>query len=72
VTFHIIDKKTGKRADTYRIPLKEEWAKDLMWADMEGFAVLEDGRLFLLDECGGCVECPMGRFDVVWEKDAQS
>ena len=64
--FKVIDKKTGKEADTYQIALKEDWAKDLMYCDMEGFAVEEDGTLLLVDECGKFEYCPQDRFEIVW------
>lgn len=60
--FIVIDNNTGKEADIYEIALKEEWAKRLMYCDMEGFAILENGELVLLDECGGFEYCPEGRF----------
>lgn len=66
-TFTVIDIKTGKEADTYEIALHEEWAKHLMYCDMEGFAVEEDGTLILLDECGRHEYCPEGRFEVRWD-----
>lgn len=66
-TFHVIDRKTGKEADTYRIALKEKWATGLVYCDMEGFAIGEDGSLMLLDECGNFVYCDRERFEVVWD-----
>lgn len=65
--FIVIDNNTGKEADAYEIALKEEWAKDLIYCDMEGFAMLENGGLVLLDECGGVAYCPDGRFTVYIE-----
>ncbi|HNW32677.1 MAG TPA: hypothetical protein PKL44_00295 [Candidatus Dojkabacteria bacterium] len=65
ITFHVIDKLTGKEADTYEIALKEEWAKNLIYCDMEGFALQEDGSLILVDECGTFAYCPEDRFEVV-------
>ncbi len=35
-----------------------------MRADMEGFALLGDGELVLMDECGRYVFCDSSRFDV--------
>lgn len=64
VEFIVIDKKTGKEADAYQIALKEEWAKGLIYCDMEGFAIEGDGSLVLLDECGNVAYCPSGRFTV--------
>ena len=64
--FHVIDLNTGKEADTEDIALNEEWAKALMYCDMEQFTLGEDGTLYLLDECGHWEECPEGRFKIVW------
>ena len=65
--FIVIDKKTGKEADEYEIALHEDWAKHLMYCDMEGFAIEQDGTLILLDECGQFVYCSSDRFEVVPE-----
>ena len=66
--FKVIDKKTGKEADTYKIALKEEWATSLIYCDIEGFAITEDGLLTLADECGNMVYCPDDRFEIVFEE----
>lgn len=66
-TFHVIDKRTRKEADPYAIALTEDWAKDLCYCDMEGFAIEEDGTLLLLDECGRHEYCDPDRFEVVWD-----
>lgn len=68
--FRVIDKKTGKEADPYEIALHEEWAQGLVYCDMEGFAILEDGSLILLDECGNFRYCDGDRFivDIYQEK----
>lgn len=63
--FIVIDKKTGKEADECEIVLHEDWAKHLMYCDMEGFAIEQDGTLILLDECGQFVYCSSDRFEVV-------
>ena len=67
-TFHVTDVLTGKEADPYEIALNEDWAKGLMYCDMEGFAIEEDGSLILVDECGRYEYCPIGRFEVVWDE----
>lgn len=69
MTFKVIDKKTGKEADAYKIALKEDWAKCLVYCDIEGFALTEDGVLVLMDECGEVAYCPDDRFEVVFEKE---
>ena len=63
--FDVIDTKTGEYPDLWEIALKEDWAGGLMYCDMEGFAIEEDGTLLLLDECGKHVYCPEGRFKIV-------
>lgn len=63
--FWVVDKKTGREADPGDIALHEDWAKGLIYCDMEGFALLQDGQLILVDECGNFEYCPEGRFDVV-------
>lgn len=65
--FLVIDKKTGKEADEYEIALKEDWAKNLIYCDMEGFALLQDGTLILVDECGSFEYCPADRFEIILE-----
>jgi hypothetical protein len=67
MNFTVIDTKTNKYPDLEQIALKEDWAKGLTYCDMEGFALLEWGRLILLDECGKYVFCPKGRFRIVKE-----
>jgi hypothetical protein len=62
--FTVIDKLTGKRPNLKEIALYEEWAKGLIYCDMEGFAIDEDGELLLLDECGKFVSCPYDRFEI--------
>lgn len=65
VTFEVKDKNTGDYADIETIASTEEWAKGLIYCDMEGFAITQDGYLILLDECGKYEYCPVDRFDVV-------
>lgn len=64
IGFDVIDTKTGEYPDLEKIALTEEWAQGLVYCDMDGFAVREDGSLILLDECGNCVSCPPGRFEI--------
>lgn len=67
IEFKVIDNNTGKEADISKIALKEDWAKDLMYCDMQGFAILDDGNLILLDECGKFEYCPSERFSIQFE-----
>ena len=67
--FTVIDKKTGNEADTYKIALKEDWAKSLIYCDIEGFAITEDGTLVLMDECGNVAYCPDDRFEILFDND---
>ena len=68
IEFDVIDNKTGCYPDLFEIALNEDWAKHLMYCDMCGFAIHEDGSLILLDECGAFAYCPEGRFTVIFGK----
>ena len=67
ISFNVVDNKTNKYPDLYNIALKEDWAKGLMYCDMDGFAINEDGNLVLLDECGNVAYCPKDRFTMVFK-----
>lgn len=67
LSFVVIDEKTGKEADIGKIT-KEDWASNLMRHDIESFAIMENGDLALLDECGNWAYCPFNRFEVVFEE----
>lgn len=62
--FDVVDTTTGKYPDWERIAREEAWAKGLVYCDMDGVAIREDGSLILLDECGNCVSCPPDRFEI--------
>lgn len=65
--FEVIDKQTGLEADIEEIANTEEWAKFLMSIDMEGWAIDEQGTLFLQDECGNMAYPPdTDRFKILW------
>lgn len=66
--FRVIDSQTGNEADAEQIALTEQWAKGLMYCDMEGFALTQHDDLILLDECGKYVFCDRSRF-IVEAKD---
>lgn len=67
MTFSVIDTKTEKEPDLQKIVIEEEWAQGLIYCDMEGFALEQDGALILLDECGNFRYCPYGRFKIVYD-----
>lgn len=69
--FTVIDKKTGEYPDLEHIARCEDWAQGLIYCDMDGFAIGEDGNLLLLDECGNQRYCPDGRFEIRWEQEAK-
>lgn len=64
ITFKVIDRKTMSEANAEKIALTEAWAQELVYCDMDGFAICEDGSLLLIDECGNYEYCPPGRFIV--------
>ena len=57
--FKVIDTRTGwdVTEDLERIALTEDWAKNLIYCDMQGWYIDTDGNLVLLDECGSYA-CP--------------
>lgn len=67
--FDVIDLKTGKYPDMESIARNEEWARGLVYCDMQGFAITDDGLLIILDECGNFAYCPHKRFAVTLELD---
>lgn len=71
MTFNVIDKNTGVYPDVQKIALEEDWAHNLVYCDIQGFAITEDGGLVLMDECGNVSSCPSGRFDIVFEQEEQ-
>lgn len=69
-SFRVIDTRTGNEADTYEIALHEEWAKHLIYCDIDGWAIGDDGSLMLLDDCLRAAYPPdRERFKVVWEDE---
>lgn len=50
--FRVVDAHTGAEPDLEEIALHENWARHLMYCDLDGFSIEEDGTLPLLDECG--------------------
>ena len=66
-SFTVIDNQTGEYPDCEKIALTEEWAKHLIYCDIDTFAITEDGCLILMDDCGNCAYCPFDRFTVVFD-----
>ena len=67
--FDVIDTKTGAYPDVEKIALNKEWAKGLIYCDIDCFAMQEDGNLILIDDCGNFAYPPEKRFKVVLEKE---
>lgn len=64
--FDVIDTKTGTYPDCEKIALTEEWAKHLIYCDIDCFAINEDGNLLLIDDCNNIAYAPADRFKVVF------
>lgn len=62
--FDVVDTKTGQYPDWEHIARTEDWADGLVYCDIDGIAIQEDGSLILLDECGNYVPCPRDRFEI--------
>ena len=65
--FTVIDTTTGQEADTYDIALHEDWAKHLVYCDINGWAITDDGDLILIDDCGRFAYADRERFKVIWD-----
>jgi hypothetical protein len=66
--FTVIDTQTGEYPELSKIARTEEWAKNLVYCDVDGFAISEDGCLMLMDDCGNCAWPPANRFIVKMEE----
>lgn len=64
MTLTVIDKRTERYPDVEKIALEEDWAKNLIYCDIDCFAICEDGSLLLMDDCGNVAYCPKDRFEV--------
>lgn len=67
--FQVIWADTGLPvADLREVALRyrDTWTKRLVYSDMQGFCVDEDGLLILIDECGNYGVPPPGLFSLEW------
>lgn len=67
IQFKVVNKQTGKEPILDHNHLfKEKWFKRsrLIWCDIEGWVVSEDGVLMLADECGNVAYAP-DKYEVV-------
>ena len=70
MTFHVIDKRTGKEPifDGNHI-FKEKWCKGrLIEFDIDGWYISEDGQLALVDDCCNMAYPPPDRYEVVFDE----
>ena len=67
--FEVVYRKTGKRPifDFNHI-FKEKWFKEsnLIYCDISGWGIDEDGYLFLMDDCNNIAYPPPRRFKVIF------
>lgn len=70
IEFEVIDNQTGQHPDVEKIALTEEWAKRLIYCDIDGFAIMEDGTLILIDDCNNIAYPPSDRFTVKVDPDS--
>ncbi len=69
IEFEVIDNQTGESPDCEKIALTEEWAKRLIYCDIDCFAITEDGSLILIDDCNNIAYPPSDRFTVTYDPD---
>ena len=70
IDFEVIDNRTGGSPDCETIALTEEWAKHLIYCDIDSFAITEDGDLILFDDCNNVAYPPRDRFTVKFETES--
>ena len=68
--FSVIDNRTGKYPDCETIALTEEWAKHLIYCDIDCFAITEYGQLVLVDDCNNIAYPPADRFTVAIDPES--
>ncbi len=70
--FKVIDIRTGKEPifDHNHI-FKEKWFKEsqLIWCDISGWYIDEDGNLCLADDCDNIAYPPANRFKIEFDYD---
>jgi len=73
MTFRVIDRRTGREPifDGNHI-FKEKWfkASHLIYCDIDGWYIGEDGDLILVDDCGNAAYPPEDRFDIIFDDDS--
>ena len=68
--FKVIDNRTGKEPIyDHNHLFKEKWFKEsnLIYCDISGWGIDEDGYLFLIDDCNNMAYPPSERFSVVFD-----
>ena len=68
--FKVIDNRTGKEPIfDHNHLFKEKWVKEsaLIYCDISGWGIDEDGNLFLIDDCNNMAYPPSERFSVVFD-----
>ena len=63
--FLVMDNSLGTEADLDEL-VSEDWMRNVFLWNPEEFAVTDDKRLVVLSSTGNYVQCPEGRFRVVW------
>lgn len=70
IEFEVVDNQTGRYPDCEKIALTEDWAKHLIYCDIDCFAVTEDGALLLIDDCNNIAYPPSDRFTVKFDPES--
>lgn len=68
--FKVIDNRTGKEPIyDFNHLFKEKWFKEsaLIYCDISGWGIDEDGYLFLIDDCNNMAYPPSERFSAVFD-----
>lgn len=57
--------------DAYKFCKENEWASHLIYCDIDGFAIGEQGDLMLIDDCSNVAYCPRGMFKIIYHINGQ-
>lgn len=73
--FWVKDKHTSKEANLEEVVLEsykgKTWASNLVYCDIESWAIDTYGELLVTDECGNFAYAPMERFEIIWNTRAK-
>lgn len=68
----VVKNRDGSTPNLEQIAITESWAKDLVYCDIGGFVMDEEGNLALTDDTNAIAYAPQGRFSVVFSSQVEN